>query len=334
MRVLIHDAVFSDGVASEDDLDELLLLVLKGRHLAHLLDEPSPHVSAWLAARGWTERWQSATANARRSGARNPLVHVIEVDVVGSADARSRVSRMDVRAAVRILRQPLRILVENGRNDAHLLRALSALDGRLASLRELEADGDIEFDNGGGLPEMHARMAGYVRDPHDRLRRFPIFDSDALAPDQPSKAARDLAGLCERNHVGHHLLTRRAAENYVPPPRLEEWGDAQDDEMKRRARAWCKLSAPQRHHFAMRDGLAKDEGNPTAGHLDGRRDRTSGRDLFDGLDVGPRTILQRGFGRPVRGLFDGDRPEWERWMREDGQTDEVRALFREMFSRL
>lgn len=334
MKVLIHDAVFAPAAANAEDLVELVLFARRGLHRLVVLDEPSPYFDAWLTATHQTEHWRAVSGNSARAGAQNPLVHAIEVDVVGSNDTRPMAPRVDVHTAVRILRQPLRILIENGINDANFLRALASLDGRCATLKKLEEEGSLEFEHGGGLPDMCVQMAAKVRNPHDRLRRMVIFDSDALAPGRPSDKANELSSLCVRNRVGHHQLARRAAENYLPPPCIGEWGARQSEVTKRQARRWCNLTPTQRHHFHMREGLAKDEENPMQGYLDRRRDLTTGVDIFAGLADETRAVLRQGFARALRPLFDGDRPEWERWMREDGQTDEVRALFRELFSRL
>lgn len=332
MRVEVHDAVFADGTAGDEDRDELVMFALRGRHHVVPVDVQTPALDALLAARGWSERWRHARETNDRAFARVPL-RSLEVGVWGdeSVNPRPPRPRLDLATAVRWLRQPIRVMLENGRNDGKFLRALATLDGRVPMLDAWLSDGRVVLENGGGLPEMRARLGEQLRDPLTWLRVFVVFDSDALAPGRSSDDAKELDRICVRASVGHHPLARRSAENYLPPPRLVSWSEQEDRPTKQRVRAWTKLSAPQRHHFPMREGLSKDDGNP---EMLVRRTDDRGVDLYADLEVGPRTILAQGFGREARELFDAGHPEWERWLRNDGQADEVHELFRKLLSRM
>lgn len=332
MRVDVHDAVFADGASGEDDRDELVLLALRGRHHVVPVDVETPALDALLAARGWSERWRHARETNDRAFARVPQ-RAIEVGVWGDVPVSPRPSgpRLDLAMAVRLLKQPLRVMLENGRNDGKFLRALATLDGRVPMLDAWLSDGRVVLENGGGLPEMRERLGEQLRDPLTWLRVFAVFDSDALTPGRPSDDARELDRICARASVGHHPLARRSAENYLPPPRLASWSEQKDDPTKRRVRAWTRLSAPQRHHFHMREGLSKDDGNP---EMLARRTDDHSVDLYADLAEGQRKILAQGFGREARELFDAEHPEWERWLRNDGQADEVHTLFRSLLSRM
>lgn len=325
MRVILHDVIFADASASPDHLDELLVMGLRGRH--HFVTRGlTPALDRLLAARDWTERWRAACERSARAVSSQRIEHTVEVVPPAEVDPARATPRIDVPAAVHLLRQPLHIMLENGRNDSKFLRALATLDGRLPALDTLLHDGHIACENGGGLPEMAQQLGEHLRDRLQRLRRFVIFDSDALAPGMPGPAAalkkKCQPQLTQPPRVGHHRLLRRAAENYLPPPCLTAWTASPRHPHKGRVRAWTKLNSDQRHHFAMRDGLMKDVGQATA------------EALFRDLADGPRSILQQGFGREVRDLFDATNPNWERWMREDGQADEVRALFHELLARV
>lgn len=324
MRVILHDEAVAE--AAEDDLDELLLMVLRGRHHAVHPDAAMPALDAYLARRGWVTRWDAALDLGARELRAQRRAYTVEVVPAGLADATRSLPRLSTSDAVQLLRQPLHILVENGRNDGELLRALATLDDRLEGWDRYLRDGVIDLENGGGLEEMQRRLGMHLRDRLQRLRRFALFDSDAVVPGHASPASDALRSWCAPNNkpprVGHHRLARRAAENYLPPSALKAWTEQHSDELKRRGRAWERLTAPQRHHYAMRDGLAKDLGNPMAAALFG--------DLADG----PRQVLQHGFGREVRDRFDAANPSWARWMREDGQEDEVRALFQKILERV
>ena len=326
MRVILHDEAVRE--AREMDSDALVLLVLEGRHHCTPADTTMPALDAHLQRRDWAVRWEDARERSDRELSARRVAHIIEVVPQALRDHGANPPRLAVADAVRLLREPLRVMVENGRNDGAMLRALATIDPDLAAHWDvLLRDRHVELDHGGGLPEMHERLRDRLRDdPLQRLRYFALFDSDAVAPDTPSAPSCALRDWCRpRNRplrVGHHQLQRRAAENYLPPPALTRWSEAQADQIRRRGRAWSKLSPPQRHHYAMRDGLKKDAGDPKA------------ESLFASLEAGQRTILREGFGRAVRDLFDARNPDWARWMRLDEQADEVRALFGEILARV
>ncbi len=324
MRIILHDDAVAE--AAEDDLDELLLMVLRGRHHGVYPTAPMTKLDAYLARRGWSSRWEAALDHGARELLTQRRAYTIEVVPKGLADASCSPPRLDASDAVRLLRQPLYVMVENGRNDGELLRALATLDERLPQWDRYQREGIIELENGGGLPEMQRRLEMHLHNRLQRLRRFALFDSDAVVPGQPSAASNALTSWCSPANkpprVGHHQLQRRAAENYLPRPALLTWTEQQSDLLKRRGRAWAKLTDPQRHHYAMREGLTKDAGNPVAATF------------FGNLQDGQRTVLQSGFGREVRDLFDATNPDWERWMREDGQQAEVRVLFQKLLERV
>lgn len=171
---------------------------------------------------------------------------------------------LDPPTALALLGRPLRVLLENGRNDRRFLLAFARGDQR-TRLEKAERQGWIAFETAGGISELKARaeavdvaLRGLSQDLRasgrdgdkeaclELLRMMMISDSDTRAPDEPSAEARAIArclaklehrfsgakfypagevGALERMRGRFGtVLKKRAAENYAPPFRRSEVG--------------------------------------------------------------------------------------------------------------
>lgn len=132
--------------------------------------------------------------------------------------------------ALTLLGRPLRVLLENGRNDRSFMLAF-ADDAAKKVLREAEQEGWIVFETAGGIGEIVKRMETPDSEPREVFRTMYLCDSDAREPGQPSDNAtfiqKKLADLTARylRPSGHFgvVLARRAAENYAPPSEVLAW---------------------------------------------------------------------------------------------------------------
>ena len=182
--------------------------------------------------------------------------------------------------ALRLLRRPLKLLVENSRNDRAFLLKL-AEPGPRDKLRAAIEAGWIEFEMGGGLSEIHQRLLGFSGDAHmlaDHLkvelaRLWLMFDRDIdpLDHTQESKQSRKLreyaAQLTVPWPLAAHQLERRAIENYIPAETIRGWWCGQADTnaarlaRERRAEAFLAntgLSLQARQSYNMKRGLLGD----------------------------------------------------------------------------
>lgn len=133
--------------------------------------------------------------------------------------------------ALTVLGRPLRILLENGRNDRAFMLAF-ADSATHKALSEAEQAGWIVFETAGGISELLLRLES-VADSTARevFRTMYLCDSDAPEPGDLSPVAADiqqrLTALAARfrRPAGHFgcVLTRRAAENYAPPGDVLTW---------------------------------------------------------------------------------------------------------------
>ncbi|WP_438009476.1 hypothetical protein WME89_12855 [Sorangium sp. So ce321] len=133
--------------------------------------------------------------------------------------------------AFALLGRPLRVLLENGRNDRAFLLAFADEATRRA-LDEAERHGWVVFETAGGINELAQRIEA-VQDSASRevFRTMYLCDSDATQPGAYSQVAdavrQNLTVLTttfqrQPSHFGF-VLSRRAAENYAPPGAVLTW---------------------------------------------------------------------------------------------------------------
>lgn len=133
--------------------------------------------------------------------------------------------------ALALLGRPLRVLLENGRNDRAFILAF-ADEATQRALREAEQHGWVVFETAGGINELAERVeAARTSTPREIFRTMYLCDSDAMDPGKISEVAaavqRSLTALAthfrrQPSHFGS-VLTRRAAENYAPPGAVLSW---------------------------------------------------------------------------------------------------------------
>ncbi len=170
---------------------------------------------------------------------------------------------LDPPTALALLGRPLRVLLENGRNDREFLLAFARGDQR-TYLETAAQQGWIVFETAGGITELKVRAEqvdimlrrlsqdlGVTQSDEDNeiclelLRTMMISDSDAREPGKPSTEARRVAGCLERLELRFSgakfspagkdvaldgirgrfgtVLHKRAAENYAPPADILKW---------------------------------------------------------------------------------------------------------------
>lgn len=168
-----------------------------------------------------------AATSARSSGAQITVV----VDSMDWARAR-----LTPRLASRLLRRPLKLLVENSRNDRAFLLRIAEPGPRRELQAAIEA-GWIEFEMGGGIHEIYQRIRSFTPEvgplaDHAMIelaRLWIMFDRDSAPGDrtQESEHSRRLreqaAALTIPWPLAAQQLERRAIENYIPADAIRVW---------------------------------------------------------------------------------------------------------------
>jgi len=335
MRVVVEGAVFA-ALSNTLALAQLLNFAVDRRHTILIQPDfqrydPDSAINRWLMRQSQElrEAFQLGLETSLQAEARDfdrdvTVLISAESQPATIAESTARIFRLPLAAANAFLAQPLRILVENARNDrAFILRMLPTT--WRDQLEQYEAERWVEFVSGGGLGELKKSLQILTTRPaHERSRRIAIFDSDAREPRKPSKESESVRDDCQRLDVACHQLARRAAENYIPLPALLAWTSIipQNTPPTRCLQGFRKLNAQQRHHFNMRDGLKKDA-------------KAGVSPLYHDLPAEVHENLLVGFGDKVCDLFAHDQVTiTDAWLDEDGLQNERNALTQAIFRRL
>ena len=141
--------------------------------------------------------------------------------------------RLTLAEALRVLGEPLHVLVENGLRDAAFLRRVMPAAWR-ARISEWEKAGRVRFEHGGGISEL-AEIVSFMGGKAGaeetwgtptgawQLIHFVVFDHDGDAPHTPSKQATKLKEICRSQGLSKrsHMLERRRQEYYLPREAME-----------------------------------------------------------------------------------------------------------------
>ncbi|MFT4975168.1 MAG: hypothetical protein ACI8S6_001055 [Myxococcota bacterium] len=329
MRVYLHSSVFSLNT------DALTLLgvisfAYENRHRIFVWDDQDEAWQGWLRARDQDIREQIELALEQsllddQQGRDLQTLHVVDVE---QDDWTAPEPRLMPRTALQFLARPLLVVLENSRNDRDFILAVANPLRR----RELSAAvqaGWVTF-SGGGFGEVKAAVDEMKGSRTNIMRSWVMFDSDAQQPGVPSVDTQRVAQSCvetaqsigEQPQRFFHQLQRRTIENYIPPQAL---CDSLRDTQLQRARAFSRLSAPQRWHYYVKDGLRKDCGDvrqPPA--------------LFRGVRLRDREVLWDGFGADIAPRFFGaERPSlsWS-MLKADDTEQEIQPMIEALLGRL
>jgi hypothetical protein len=335
MKVIIDARLFAGPRSYSLELLAIIGLCFEGRHA--LLVEPPydpdqehPEVTPWL--RTLPEQLRQEVQYALEAGpvaasqytSSRPCIRVEEVAHC-LWETEEPVLTPDI--ALRLLRRPLKLLVENRRSDGAFLRKMMSPKYRKSFEESLEK-GWLEIENGGGLGELKKRVEVAVsqKDMLECGRMWVMFDSDAREPGKASKEAGGFLMYCRECHqefslpwpVGAHMLERRSIESYLPLKSLQGWasmGGPEAEERRRKVESLAKLASGQRFHYNMKGGLLGDlpaekrRSYRESGMLISEEDLPP---LFQQVsDLQVRRHLQKGFGDEIADLFH-DKDEVER----------------------
>lgn len=340
MIVTVEEDVF---VVSADDLDlyQIIRLGFQERH--YLLIDPPFHPHGTGPVNQWLERHhhrlRDAIENALEFGmeavASGPSPRPkteIRVANIPRPNWDLAVPKIPLGDACRLLETPLRLLVENRRNDGAFLRAYAKPE-QIERLKRAERKGWIEIVQGGGLSEILHRVNEDGCSPTHALRLWVMFDSDARAPFDPetkeaqphgpSKQSRRVREAC-KNACGNlglyaHQLRRRSIENYIPAQVLREWGK-KNSKQSPKISAFLSMTAEQKHHFNMKGGFSADRKSAPPGISP----------LFSGVDQ--HEHLQNGFAGLADFFHEREFKIRQEWIR--AELKELEPIIDSIFERM
>lgn len=208
---------------------------------------------------------------------------------------------ISIKQALGLMQAPLEIYVENQENDGAFLKAVMKSEQR-AILQQAIDSNIVRFVHGGGAT-IETNLQALPADPVTNSKRLALFDSDALLPNSPGSTAIRLKTICDERAIPWHCLERRAAENYLTKSQLYAWVQKPryDAQRKEHVDAFGScMSEEQQHHFRMREGWEKDQGNDDYNNAKDEVDK-----FYESARLHARewTILSKGFGRTIRNQF-------------------------------
>lgn len=242
--------------------------------------------------------------------------------------------------ALALLGRPLRILLENGRNDRAFLLAFADGPSRTA-LENAEREGWIVFETAGGIGELLHRIQDAPNAaPREVFRAIYICDSDARESGRPSTESVNVQSALSQLSSRYHrssgyfgiVLSRRAAENYAPPAAILDWAStleprqlsgamkqastpegrgalagqpgAQGSSRRRilAAIAFRELSTDLRCFLDMKEGRERRSGS-------GQRTVRTADVVWNRLDEFQQAVLFNGFGATFAAEFYTDRTD-------------------------
>lgn len=317
MRVIVECSCF-EAHDAQASLMQLFLFGLQGRHRVLLEDAADVRVGVWLDTKDPATR-ELVTQSLDHSSleeAINPSGREIRVGVDASQwEANPPVlNHLD---AIAFLGIAFQLVLEDGESDRAFLLAFCDEHQRAWFLRK-ESAAHIVFANGGGLGSMQRLADGVAVDVRRRLLHWLLFDSDALQPAAPSTQSSSLRATCEGAAIPYCQLIRRFAESYIPIRSLHGWigANRRQREHLPRVGALAALSDPQRHHYNMKRGFARDRQRYDNGETAGT--------LYMHVPADVMTELENGFGSQVSELFSNGFVH-EAELRRDTGWDEMQA---------
>jgi hypothetical protein len=358
MILYLDEDVFASPRASTLGLLAVFHACFEGRH-ALITDPPfvagaSPVIDGWLQTLPEPLRLEvglvldeGPRARSQRT-ATAQVAAAMRIGDVAASDFRNTPPTVSLSDAVRIVQTPLRLLLENSRNDGAFLRKIAHPDYRSKLLQALE-ERWVELENGGGIGELTHRVKGAAKDPRDHMRLWVMVDSDAREPGVPSEQSARVVRACQRvarpGPIPVWRLERRSIENYIPVRALFAWAELEAGEEKTRLRrcadAFSKLTEPQRAHYNMKEGLLRDLPKARRAWYE-----QHGADVIDAAELSPlfarlpeetRRRLHDGFGEDVCALFHDHEPRArieEDWLPKEIPYQDRAALLQSIFDRL
>jgi hypothetical protein len=362
MRVYLDEGLFESSTADPVCIIELIGMAGDGRHRILLSpsfrdrDERNLPRDRWIGRQEEHLRQRLAQLLVvSASEASMSALDVPRITVIDGDQSDWIAGDLCMADALRLLRAPLRLLVENRRSDWAFLLAI--VDGaHRRALRDAEHKNWLDVQHGGGLGEIKDRLRNIVAPAAkdagwhlERLRTWVMFDRDADVEDprRPSRDSNEVLELCRSDELHgpwsfpHLQLGRRTIESYIPLEALAARDGAGDPASPKVARRKALGDLREEHPISafaynMKEGFMKD-----ARTVD-KRDRATlrkqwqsaaspedrhpmvppGEALPEAWRALPTEIVAEllfGFGKDVAEAFEqcDAEPRWEEWIRRE-----------------
>lgn len=246
MKVRFAKDVLNDP-ESYRQLDEFLYIFERARHIWDSSNDEEIEGSGWLKNDSDFNRifFEKNVRNSMlpRSG----KAHSIMI-TVGKSQPGGELSPGDAR---RCLEAPAYVAVENTETDGGFLKTMLDVFER-DSLKEALAEGWWQLEQMGGYGEVSKTISRVQERGSGPLRLFVLADSDRCYPNHQSKTVAKVKAACEKAQVEHHILDKRAIENYIP---INVWQEMCPKKKRHLLQLFLNLSLEQRDFYHIKTGF-------------------------------------------------------------------------------
>lgn len=314
MKVVVSEGVIKD-VSNSGAVHKLHMLfyhACEGRHA--LIPESFDELNEWLASIDEQTRLVYQRAIDFSARASTTLASdVASVLIISGAEDEWDVdlSHLCIDSAIKLLNEPLGIVLENANNDWCFLYGIMRESERVILNRAMESRW-AEAVHGGGS-DLIQRISHRANTPAQRLRTFVLFDSDRRHPDEldPSwqpKHSEACQGFHNENAVkkarigGYWQLRRRYIESYMPKSELAKVYGVKPEAIE----AYFRLSSDAQWYFNVKKGFQGDEPIQNAHRS---------QNLYDAVNEADKKALYLGFGKRVADQYQRSKEiefDWDR----------------------
>lgn len=162
--------------------------------------------------------------------------------------------------AITYLLQPLSVILENGYNDSHFMKAIFRLFNPSGELMRQIKEGWIRFENAGGCSNVKNFLLarrGYDGELQKFLRCYVLLDGDRRFPTdtEPDTKYKKLTEQLTEWGISYHVLEKRCMENYLPD---EAMNSLKNNTTKSWIDAYLTLSPEQKDFISIAEGFRTD----------------------------------------------------------------------------
>lgn len=257
-------------------LPGLLDHAVRRRHDVLVHPEAEAQWNVWLEHRDAVLRdvYRRAERDSQSRQGRAPSdVEVWVVDETTS-DWKAMPPRLCLRDVIEVLGIPLEVLVEDETSDGAFLDAAVPPPLRSAWMAARRAR-RVGFVSLGGVGQVKRRLEGERGRVPRSMRTMVLVDSDAprpwLDPHEPPERSwkhlpeenRGAARAAASRRIPVHVLERRMAENYIPPPTVLAWAKSLSSTERKlklpHAEHLQRLPPECRRHHHLKKGIRQGE---------------------------------------------------------------------------
>lgn len=314
MRISLTDELFADP-NNETALIALLHHALDRRCYLDTQKANGANFVVWYRKLGLAHQqaWNDVEAWSIRD---RGLYRLRTWIVSNTTDLEAVPPQFSLADAIRRVTRPLRVWLENDRNDRVFWLSHMRADTR-AFILELERQRVLQFESRGGLSELRASLQElYTRGEIDRHDSTILFDGDASVPGDISADAKKMIDFCNQTKTVHLCLSRRAIENYIPKAALYAWVSEKTGSQRANRQkivdAFYRMAPDQRYHFRLKTGW---EDTPSARVIQ----------LYASLSDADRATLASGIATDIARMYHAHLASIEAWSISEGAAPELQS---------